>query len=64
MEVVEGGRGGGKAVAPHQRRVPLDAYNPLLSGCRSVEHYERVGMIAQVGGDGGGRDGGRRRLLL
>lgn len=25
-----------------------DRYNPLLYGCRSVEHYERIGMIAQV----------------
>lgn len=25
-----------------------DRYNPLLYGCRSVEHYERMGMIAQV----------------
>ena len=31
-----------------EAKVPLDRYNPLLYGCRNVEHYERLGMIAQV----------------
>lgn len=38
---------GGADKAEAEEEEVVDRYNPLLQGCRSVDHYERIGMIAQ-----------------